>query len=237
MRRSATYNSLAKDGQASDFIAMIEQDEYSYVKLAGYYALNERFPEKTFEGALRLFATAGRPGFALYAPAVEPFEDVPNDAEHRAVLHILEEAPENRTENVDLLTSRLPYKMLFDWFHEKQGMIKEPARVFVLARLYEDGRTRAIAPTELMAKYLTQCWDYPGRARYVYLYYADSKDDDYLARLQTFLSDESESEIVLKRLVAFRQNDITESVDIENLKVSVQRRKLIREALSVTPTN
>ena len=127
--------------------------------------------------------------------------------------------------------------MIFDWFQEKQGVIKEPVQVYVISRLYEDGPIEKQQPSPLMAKYVSRCSNYPGKPRLVYLWFADPKGDDaYLPKLRDYLSDVNVADNELGRLVAHRRKVILDSVDITDLSISEKRRSLIRNSLSAERT-
>jgi hypothetical protein len=233
LRRSPTFDRLASRAQVGDCLAMVEQDEYLFVKVAGFRAIESRFPEKAFEGALRLFLTARRPLTPLNAPVATYLMQAANTEANRAALGVLDDVSKERLENREwLILGPIPYDLLFDWFSEKHGAIHEATLVLVVTRLYQDARKQKRTPTAIMAKNLDRCWSYPGPPRLAYLCFADSGDGAFLPRLREYLSDEAVADNHLTFLLRRRRNDVVRSVDIDSLRTSATRRALIRSELS-----
>ncbi len=231
MLRSHEYRSLASEGKYSNFISMIDQDQYFWVKLAGFYAIQANYPDKAFECALRLLLTAERPVFISFIPVITYVKHADNSPKNRDTLDIIGKMPHTRIDNRELVIQWLPSQMLLDWFNEKHATLGESTVKLVVTQLYRDAFFGKIRPTAVMAMYLNRFWSHPGRLRLMYIICADPKQDRYLNRLREYLSDESVVDAELELVVTHRKDVIKDSIDIDALKASAKRCAMIRKLL------
>ncbi len=212
----------------AELLHMARQSDHYFVALAGFQGLKTRFPDSAFDVAVEIVAKSERPASLMHAHLYLYLGEIPNSAESRKRLDTIEKVMPFHFVNLDILARALNKDLLHDWFHERQGRIEQPWMATVLAELYAQNPK---APTKKMKIALEECGQERGLPRLTYLYLQTDADEKYVERLRSCLEDATLDDMDVRFLARHRRELIAESIVVEKLELSEDRRRLIEQAI------
>lgn len=237
MRRSNLYRQLASTGGLSVYLDMTTQREYSFVPLAGFNLVCERYPDNAMQAAALsvLFA----PRWCLFPFYEGPLSELAKPREqtlfHDQMAAFMAAAQADEI-NIGFAVGQLPLRQLHMWFHDARR-IGLPAHVesVIVERLVVEGPGEQLPITQCLRLALETYATMPGSPRLRFVFSADENHERFRTSLRAVLEDGMLEDGLLRLIIRRRREYIRGMIDIESLKITDERRDKIREWLAYEP--
>lgn len=227
--QSPAFLRAAKQGGRQLWWEMTEQSERPLVAIAGFRCLEHSAREDAFLAALTVLARRSRDAsLQLYYPVLEYLEANEQwaGAEMAALTDLVRSRPP--VEQFAMLVIMLPKEFLYAWFHEPHDRpLPSAHEAYVLDSLYA---TNERPITDAMKARLEEFAEIPGIPRLIFVSRTARRDDFFAERAVRVIEDTELTDVSVA-LFLRGHAELVQSIDLDNLQLSEERRGLINQAL------
>ncbi len=235
LKNSPTFRRIIDRGDKSLWLEMLNQRDHPLVVLAGYLCIRDKFPEQSFESALR--AVGNKPpdsSIMLCAPMIERLDKADPSPENlkkfSAVCATLEI---KRNAGAIWILVYVPYSFLYKWFDDRASEdVPWSIRACILDRLFGDAKEQKLPITERMRESLEAAAHVPGIPRRVFLTYTERLDRDFSKAFMQAFADQSVDDLAVYPILLNHLPFVREHSDeLRSLKLSESRKQVLERAI------
>ncbi len=216
------------------------QTKYPMVRIAGFYAIQKRFPAHSWRTALGILLRTETPGSLLNAPMLMEINKPRSGEEFRKMLDWLVTMPVLRPDALSVLMGALDGDALYRWYHAPPADVGSASmEAAIIDRLIEECQKLRREPSSRMLTRLKEVGASPGRPRFIYvmdakIMGAQNYDPEFVRALISVMEDPDLKSISICLLCRQHFDFIESNIDLKDLVITDERRQVIKEALDTT---
>lgn len=240
MEQCDQFAAILESGDAGVYEEMATQIRYPLVNLAGFYAMQKRFPTKAWRTALTILVRSEHPASELNVPMLLEVNKQREPVAFQKMLDWLVALPVAQADGLSVVMVALDGEALYRWYHTPPTDVGSASmEAAILDRLTEVCQKLEREPSEMMRTRLRAVGAVPGRPRLIYvmdagIMGAQSYDPEFVRALISVMEDPDLKSISIS-FVCHKHFDYIESnIDLERLVVDDERKQVIKEALETT---
>lgn len=230
----AAFKALKASHEEGLFLEMTRQQDYPYVRLAGFIGLRDMNSDCTLGVAFNMILETRKesPDSPYYSLVHQYIMDAkqPVRSFEKELTKIFTGPELNRT-NCIILVMLIPYDLLYDWYAKGGfGKIYPSTEAIIIDHIYGDQKNERKPITKSMEATLRRFKYVPGYPRLDYLFYASESDEDFKLVLTLALNDTSMKDLHITALV-YRRRELVNNMKLDDLITDPHRREVIEKAL------
>lgn len=229
---SATLRRLVEDRNSSALLELSGRRDNDLAPLAAYFALRSFHRKSSLDVGFEIALSTSVVTNPFVIHVIEALaNDLPQEDSTAALTRAFC-CGAIYPSNARMLISVLPEKVLREWFEDTRRPPCLPTyEALVLDRLYLESRKRGEAASPRMTNALEQYFFVPGVPRMIFTVIVGEKHPLFRQALRLCLEDPNLTGESLTELVEVFASAIEKNIDVKNLNLSGDRRRMITDLL------